>query len=72
MYDLLLDLLNKERSTKKATTEQKEMIDKLEELKGFILFKEEIIKKKKTKGAIKKAKTKKHKEKKLLQHKKVL
>ena len=34
------------------------MIDRLEELKRFILLEEENIKKEKTKGAIKKTKTK--------------
>ena len=44
LHDLLLDLLNKEISTIKAATEQNEMIQKIEELKNFILSEEKNIK----------------------------
>ena len=57
LNDILIDLLNEETSTFKAKEEQNEMIQKINELKNFTLLEEENIKKEKTKGAIKEAKT---------------
>ena len=54
-YELLIDLTGEEISTIKAVEEQNALIDKIDELKNFILLEEESIKK----GAIKKTKTQK-------------
>ena len=53
MYDLLTHLLNEEISTIKAAKKQNELLDKIEDLKDFILLEE-----KNTIQGIKKAKTK--------------
>ena len=37
LYDFLIDLLNKKTSLKKAVLEQKEIMNKIYELKGFVL-----------------------------------
>ena len=49
LYGLLIDLFNEQISTLKAEKQQKEMIDKIEELKDFILLKEKVLQKKKKK-----------------------
>ena len=55
----LIDLLNEKISINEAKQEQEEMIDKINELKNFILLeKESIKKKKKTESIIKKEKNK--------------
>ena len=46
LYGLLIDLFNEQISTLKAEKQQKEMIDKTEELKDFILLKEKVLQKK--------------------------
>ena len=61
LYSLVINLLDKGISIKKAATEQNEMIDKIKELKSFILLKEKSANKEETKGVIKKVKTKTHK-----------
>ena len=53
MYDLLTHLLNEEISTIKAAKKQNELLDKIEDVKDFILLEE-----KNTIQGIKKAKTK--------------
>ena len=58
MYDFLIDLINERTDVIKATKEQTEMIKKINELGSFVLLEEESIKKEKSRGAIKKAKTK--------------
>ena len=57
MYDFLLDLLSEKISLKKAAIEQNEMIEKIVELKIFVLLEEKNIDKEKSKGAMRKAKT---------------
>ena len=58
LYDFLLDLLSEKISLKKAAIEQNEMIEKIVELKIFVLLEEKNIDKEKSKGAMRKAKTK--------------
>ena len=63
LYNLLIDLLSKKISFKKAGLEQNEMIDKIIELRNFILLEEKNKNKEKSKSAIKKVQ--KHREEKL-------
>ena len=58
LYDLLIDLLNEKIGIIKAEKEQNEMTKKINELGNFVLSEEKSINKEKSKGAIKKAKTK--------------
>ena len=58
MYSLLLDLLNEEISTFKAAKEQKEIIEKIDDLKDFIFLEEKSITNEKAKITVKKAKEK--------------
>ena len=58
LYNLFFNLYTKAVSTEEAVREQNELIKILEELKNFILSKEESIKEKTTKGARKGVKTK--------------
>ena len=58
LYDFLLDLLSEKIGLKKAAIEQNEMIEKIVELKIFVLLEEKNIDKEKSKGAMRKAKTK--------------
>ena len=46
MYDLLIDLLNEKISTLETAKEQKEMINKMDDLKDFVLSEEKGITKK--------------------------
>ena len=55
MYSLLLDLLNEEISTFKAAKEQKEIIEKIDDLKDFIFLEEKSITNEKAKITVKKA-----------------
>ena len=43
LYDFLIDLINEKTSTLKAVRKQNEMINKIEELKDFILLEEKSI-----------------------------
>ena len=45
LYDLLIDLFNEIISNLKAAKEQKEMLEKIYELRNLVLLKEESIKK---------------------------
>ena len=58
MYDLFYDLISETISIEKAVIEQNEMITNINKLRNFVLLEEESINKEKSKGAIKKAKTK--------------
>ena len=58
LYDFLIDLLREKISLKKAALEQKEMVNKILELRDFVLLEEKNIDKEKSKDAIKKVKTK--------------
>ena len=62
-YDLLINLLREKKSTNVAAKERNEMVDKIEELKDFILVEEKNITKKQTQSIIKKAKIKTQREK---------
>ena len=48
-YDLLIDLLNMNINLKKAALEQKEMLDKILELKNIVRLEEKTLIKKKVK-----------------------
>ena len=56
--NLLIDLLNLKISTFKAAEEQNEMINKIGELKDYILLEEKSIEEEKTKHVIKKPRIK--------------
>ena len=59
MYNLLLiNVINEKIGINETKQEQKDMTDKVGELKDFILLKEENIAKKNTRSTIEKAKTK--------------
>ena len=58
LYDFLIDLLSEKISFKKSALEQKQMVNKILDLKDFVLLEEKNIDKEKRKGAIKKLKTK--------------
>ena len=57
LYDLLINLLTKKISLKRAELEQSEMMDKIIELGKFVSLEEENTDKERSKGAIKKVKT---------------
>ena len=54
LFDLLIDFLNVKTNINKAKQEQKEMINKIDELKNLILLKAKSITKKKAESIIKK------------------
>ena len=59
MYNLLLiNVINEKIGINETKQEQKDMTDKIGELKDFILLKEENITKKNTRSTTEKAKTK--------------
>ena len=58
LYDFLIDLLSEKISFKKSALEQKQMVNKILELKDFVLLEEKNIDKETRKGVIKKLKTK--------------
>ena len=58
LHEFLIDLLNERIGIIKGTKEQNEMITKINELENFVLLEEENNNKEKSRGAIKKVKTK--------------
>ena len=72
LYDLLIDLFSEKIRLSKAAIEQNEMIDKIEDLRSFVLPEEENINEEKNRGAINKAKTKTQKRKTISIQKSVL
>ena len=72
LYDFLIDLLSKKISLEKAAIEQNEMLNKIFELRDFVLLEKENINKEKSKGAIRKEKTKTQRKKTILVQKSVI
>ena len=58
LYDFLIDFLNERIDIIKASKEQSEMTKKINKLRNFVLSEEERINNEKSRGAVKKSKTK--------------